>query len=360
MPFPPHLPPPSSSIELHRRWGRLKIILIATAFGLLAGVSGASMALGWIWPGYGEGDTWATSRSLLAAGHGGMEEPIRFELAERVAAVYSALSAGAPKVSYLDHRNKIGDALIVSSDGWLAMAAPSGISVNLKEWRALTRSGRVYILAQAVFDRYSGLLYLKMALPAHSSAGGSAEQFKIVSFNETSERPDDVYLLGEGQWTRALVVGERRYAAQKIHPESAPTALYALGVAFPRGALAVTGQGKIAGIVAADGGLLPSAAITRVLPAVLTSGKISYPTLGAEGWFSFESPLVVNGETAAGFFVSRAGKASQLERGDLITELNGEFINPDSLWYNKGREKVRVKVQRSGKIIELESTIFSL
>ena len=59
--YPPHLPPPSCNLETHRRLRRLKILGAATFFGLIAGLTGASMMIAWIWPGYGGGDLWVVT-----------------------------------------------------------------------------------------------------------------------------------------------------------------------------------------------------------------------------------------------------------------------------------------------------------
>jgi len=121
MAFPPHLPAPSCNVASHRKWQRIKILLAAAVFGLVAGLSGAAIMLGWIWPGWGGGDDWMVSRvnnSWLNRTQ--LEERVRIEMADRVAVVYSRANVwhGA---NYFSETDKIGEASVVTSDGWLVM-----------------------------------------------------------------------------------------------------------------------------------------------------------------------------------------------------------------------------------------------
>jgi len=122
--LPPHLPPPVCNIADHKKWLRLKLILASAAFGLLAGLSGASILLGWIWPGYGGTDVWTvTEQNRSALSKVQLEEKIAKEIQERIFSVYARATAFNSD-SYLKKSDKLGEGVAISSDGWLAMYLP--------------------------------------------------------------------------------------------------------------------------------------------------------------------------------------------------------------------------------------------
>ena len=89
----PHLPPKSSNVEAHRLWNRLKILLVIVVFSLLAGLSGASIMLGWIWPKFAEGDTWITSYTRPGLSRAQLEDRVREELSSRILGVYRGMGS---------------------------------------------------------------------------------------------------------------------------------------------------------------------------------------------------------------------------------------------------------------------------
>src|SRR5690348_9892512 len=165
---PPHLPPKTSSIETHRLWQRLKILLIVVVFSVIAGMSGASMMLGWIWPRFAEGDTWITSYARPGLTRAQLEDRIREEVSSRIVSVHKG-SAGLSGTNYLN--KKIGDGIILSSDGWLALYQPN-YDGSYKTMNVVTGDGRVWQPEKALLDKYSGILYVKIP----------DGQFKVAGF----------------------------------------------------------------------------------------------------------------------------------------------------------------------------------
>ena len=104
--------------------------------------------------------------------------------------------------------------------------------------------------------------------------------------------------------------------------------------------------------------LLPITYLARVLPRVLSEQKIFYPTLGVEGWFSSEQPLVYAGQRLDGFAVSRVFTGVNLKKGDVITEINGQIVGVDTMWYDTN-QVLKLKVWRNGKILEMDAKVLS-
>jgi len=343
--FPPHLPPKSCNIARHQKWRRLKIIFALTIFALIVGMSGASMMIGWIWPRFAEGDTWIASYVHPALSRVQMEDRVRQEISLRIVSVYQSESA-LNGVNYL--KQKMGDAIVVSSDGWVAMYKPD-YDGSYKNFSVLAKDGQVYQLENAVMDKYSGVLYLKI----------KNAQFDVVNFSGSISAGEDIFVFNDSDWYHSVVDYPVMSANVIPHMDTAPVLFYSLDGKFKLGDVVINSQGTVDGLIQNDGSLLSSDYITRVLPNILSAQTVVYPSLGADGWFSEEQPIVVASSSASGFAVTRVWSAgSKLRKGDIITEINGRVVTADDLWYNiTGNTTVRLQIIRAGKTIEIETKL---
>lgn len=351
---PPHLPPKTSNIELHHLWKRLKWLLAIVVFSVIAGMSGASMMLGWIWPRLAEGDTWITSYTSPGLSRAQLENRVREEVSGRIVAVHKGLG-GLNGANYLN--KKIGDGIMLSSDGWLALYQPN-YDGSYKSMYVVTSDGQVWQPEKALLDKYSGILYLKI----------KDNQFKVAGFIDENSSVDDVFIFYNSYWYH----GSALYPSlnYKIpHLDSAPVLSYSLNGSFNVGEIAINNQGRVVGFITEKNLLLPSYYLTRILPKVLSQQALSYPSLGVDGWFSEEQIIVSEkektstssesglgiGEKVQGFLVSNVwASVSPLHRGDVLLEINGRVVTVDNLWYIiNGDQTLNVKVLRAGKQIDL-------
>lgn len=342
--LPPHLPPKSCNIENHHRWRRLKILLVAVAFGLIAGMSGASIMLGWIWPRFADSEAWITSYTRPGLSRAQLENHVRAEISTRIAAVYKG-SVAAGGVSYLN--KKIGDGIMVSSDGWLAMYAPNYDGVY-KNMQVVTGDGRVAQPESALFDKHSGIVFIKI----------KDRQFKVVSFTDTVLASDDLFVFQDSYWYHGFILYPF-LSGQIPRFDLAPRQFYSLSGSFGAGKVAINNQGRVAGFITEKNLLLPSFYVARILPKILSQQMVSYPSLGTDGWFSDEQPIVVGKEKVSGFYVASVwSPASVLRRGDVLLTVNGRVVAPDNLWYIiSDSQSVDAAVLRGGKQINLKVKI---
>src|SRR3989344_3959507 len=337
---PPHLPPKTSNIEVHRLWQRLKLLLVLVAFGLIAGMSGASMMLGWIWPRFAEGDTWITSNTRPGLSRAQLEDRVRAEVSSRIVSAHKGL-AGLNGASYLN--KKIGDGIMLSSDGWLALYQPN-YDGNYKNIYVVTGDGRVLQPEKALLDKYSGILYVKI----------KDGQFKVSGFNDENSALDDVFIFHNSYWYHGSVLYPS-LSYQVPHLDSAPVLSYSLNGSFNVGEVVINNQGRVVGFVTEKNLLLPSFYLTRILPKVLSQQALSYPSLGVDGWFGDEQTIISEKTKIQGFMVTSVWSASNLlRRGDVLLEVNGRIVTPDNLWYNiNNNQTVNVKILRGGKTADL-------
>jgi len=351
---PPHLPPKTSNLESHRVWQRLKLLLGITIFSLIVGASGASIMVGWIWPKFAEGDMWIASYTRQGISRAQLESRVREEVSERVVSIYR----GSLSINTANYFNKkIGDGIMLSSDGWIALYQPQ-YDGNFKNIYVTEKSGNVYQPENAIWDKYSGLLYLKIA----------NEQFKVFGFEDEKYNPDEVFIWQNNDWYRTQILYPV-FNYKIPHLDTAPIRSYSFEGSFGAGDVVINNQGRSVGFVTADNTVLPSYYITRFLTKILSGQTVLYPSLGVEGWFSEEQPIFVTneedgkiGKKVQGFLVSNSISPSNLLRkGDIILKINGEIVAHDNLWYTiSDKESVRVVVLRNQKELNLTVKVQSV
>ncbi len=354
MSYPPHLPAPSCNIEKHRKWQSLKIILVATAFGLISGVTGASILLGWIWPNMNEGDIWVINRGLNIS-RNQLDRNSQAKMQEKIFGVYKNLSASAA-LNYLANDDKLADAVLVTSDGWAVAYLPENDSAT-KDWVVLGERGILYKAQRSLRDKRTGLIFLKLIPYKNNSL--NQEQFKVVNFNEDRKQTDGIFVFQDNAWRPTYALGEANLFDES-HLDTAIAFANNLNGNFKAGSIAIDNQGRMMGFVAHNNLLLPSVAITRLLPGLQDKKTITQESFGVEGWFDAERPIIINGERKAGFFVFKNVASNVLKKGDVILEVNGRPAIFDTIWYNINDSKVRMKVLRGGKEIEVEANVVEM
>lgn len=352
--IPPHLPAPSCSIETHQKWQRVKLIAAVTCISLVAGVTGASMMIGWIWPMSGDAEKFTVSYYRSAVVHKQLADRILQEVRSRIVRVYSE-SVSANGVVYAPADRYVGDAYVVSSDGWLALYAPDYNGV-FKNWHIITAEGTSVSLEKAVYDARTGLLFLKV--PTNASRYFT----KQAEFIDTVKEGDDVFVNEHGLWNYSIIDHKKIYNELVPHSDAVQSVRYVLNNTFASGSLVITSDGRVVGMVTRGKHVLPSSVLTNLLSSILSKGTVTYTSLGVEGWFDAEAPVLVNNVAFPGFFVDHVtSKQSLLKRGDVIVSINDEVVDPFTMWYTiKNNKEVRLKVFRAGKTISIVAPVLQL
>jgi hypothetical protein len=344
--FPPHLPPPVCNLSAHYIWSRLKFLCFVSFIGLIAGLSGASILAGWILPNITGDNSWY---SINANNSNGvrlqLSDQVYNEISSRVLTIYSKIY-DTEDTQYLDKTNIIGEAIILSTDGWVVLYQPD-FKGSYKNFIALSKDGKTYQAESAIFDKYSGMLYIKI----------KGAQFKVISFIDFIAIPDKFFVLQNGYWKNTALNNKTIAPFLNSHLDTAPIAVFALDDQFNAGAIVTNSQGKIAGFITKDNQLLPSEYITRTMSEILSSNNLIYYSLGIDGWYSEEKPIILKKQQIIGFQVAKVWSVnSSLLTGDIITKINGrDFIVENSnLWYDlNNSQPIKLTVFRNGKTIEI-------
>jgi hypothetical protein len=351
MTVPPHLPAPACNVSNHRQWQNIKILLLAVFFGLFAGLTGAAILLGWVWPSGG------SVQNLIGASSGNLlsretlSDNVRAESEDRLGAVYREISTSA-NLSYLNPDKKIGEAAFISSDGWMALYYPH-YDGAYKNWKVVLKNGSVLNVVRAVRDRYSNLIFIKV------NPNNPGQQFKVANFSDSLKVSQDLYAYGASAWHHGIVENYLSQASDWPHLDTAPTIVYEVNTKLAPGSWVVDNDGRFVGVVNDNGQVMVSRYIVAILPGILGAQKLAYHTLGLEGWYSAERPIVINGELVNGFAVSKNIFGNTLlKSGDIILQVSGQLANAENLWYNiVNNRSLNLKIWRRGKVIDIVASV---
>jgi hypothetical protein len=222
-----------------------------------------------------------------------------------------------------------------------------GFDGQIKNWQVLDADGSVLPVQKALFDRVSGLVYLKISA-----------QDRVVAFADVPQLGDDVFVHESGRWSPANIEYIDAPLTTTSHLDGAATEGYALTRSFSPGGAVFSRQGRFIGFVVKNNLVLPAQGFAPIVTAVLSGQGISYPTLGVEGSFNEEEPIIAGGERTSGFLVQKVvAKNSLLKRGDVISEVNGQIVTSSVLWHTIYTSKtISATILRAGKKITVTLT----
>ncbi len=343
--FPPHLPPPSSNLKSHQQFERLKIIFVATIFGLLSGVSGAAVLLGWIWPLTAGGDNFFLSRFSSVVPREQIQSRAQLKIADEIFTIYQKVTT-LGKARYFSESDRIADAVMGVTSGWVILDAPNYGGFT-KDWVAVAANGSLYNVKRALYDKRTGILFLNISRP-----GVADLQFRVVNFHTNIKQHDEVFVYEDGQWHSTLVLGPSRGFSEG-HLDSAALPTYNLADRFRSGSVVIDAEGNMVGFVNDHSAVFTLQNEDYFLNGLENKKQLSYRSLGVEGWYTDEKLLVINEEKLIGFIVNKVlANRQYFQKGDVILSVNGRDADRINVWNSVLGDKVRVTVWRAGKTIE--------
>lgn len=351
--FPPHLPAPASNLKNHKQLERLKIIFVATFFGLLSGLTGASVLLGWIWPLTSGSENFFLSRFSSGVSREQLQTRAQAKIADEIFTIYQkATSLGTAR--YFSEADKIADAVMGVTSGWVVAYVPNYTGLN-KDWVAVAENGSLYKIDRSLFDKRTGLLYLSLV-----RTGATNQQFKVVNFNANLKQYDEVFVFQDGQWHSTVVTGFTRGVTDS-HLDAVVVPTFSLNDKFEVGSVVIDKDGNVAGFVNDHSVLLTLTIEDYFLNGIENKKQLTYRSLGVEGWYTDEKLLVLSDEKLTGFIVNRVLTNRQyFQKGDIILKVDGREADRINVWNSLLNPSVRVTIWRSGKVIESQVSVVEI
>ena len=214
--------------------------------------------------------------------------------------------------------------MLISSDGWAVLAGTLG-ERNTENIEVIDQHGRKYGVSETLYDNVSGLTYI------HIDGVTDAPFFRFANWNAL-EPTSDIWLLENGMLNELLLGYAQPVITNDTHAVWQQTVAH-LFDEERSGAVAVTPNGELVGVVDVTGQLIPSWYIDNQYRNVVGSKRTRYTGAAWQGYL-----VRGQGQTDAGgsrsiegFYVTVPGPSDPLRAGDVITNINGEPVTAERI-----------------------------
>jgi hypothetical protein len=221
----------------------------------------------------------------------------------------------------------VGQAFMVSSDGWAVMSIPKYVSGMEKNWEGLDYQGLTYPINKVLVDNISNVLYLRL----------SGQGFRVVSFADWNNKDSvsTVWPITEGSLESVNIQTIKKIFNSKVYPVWQLGQSLKLNPAPAPGSILVNKNGELVGIADKDGGLVAGNLIERQIGFVLGAGKVNYLSLPWKGYAVYGT-IVDNGvlNKVEGFYIAdsptRPGP-NTVGAGDILIKLQQKPVDANNL-----------------------------
>lgn len=361
----------------------LKVIIVSLCFGLAGGIVGDILARAYILdqafnlPFFGDVNLSAANSNggliIRDAKKVVVEQDVKISetintVGSNVVGIYKKISLPATATSTLasikdayDLNIRLGQGLIITSDGWImsTFAPPDGSSI--KDYVAISRDHKIMPLEQLLADHSTSVNFIRAV----------ARNLPVLQFAASDDIANGQQVLSinwEGDSVQGAISGfANRYVKG---PFSSDVVLdkIKLDQKWPddfRGAPVCSIGGQIVGFVNRSGEIDPIYRFGPVIRSLLKYGTLRRPSLGANyvnlsafaGAAASKGALVQRSPGGIAVIKGSPAASAGIQEGDIINSIdNVELDRAHSLnqvlsAYLPG-DKIMIKYSREGKIIE--------
>lgn len=329
----------------------LPVILIATAFGLIAGVAGALFTNVYT-PGSGGGFDF--NRELNLNNYGYLSPGLIIQDAKKVvvnqdvkvdetirdlrSTLLGVYVKQASTTALYDLKTPFAQALAATTDGWVMVAWPEAISAAEiaalpGKYVLVDNSRKVYEVDQALGAEDSGFVFL------HLLNASSLSVRRLV--DDADIKPGlSVLLAAEGDRYLLDTVSSKKLTAPVLSSDIYSHVISLSNVQVDRPYFMFNLSGEIVGAVDWEGNMIASPELNAYWRSLLKTRTLDLPAFGVNyldlsavvgnGNLPEKGALLrVNGEAAAVLVNGPAAKAG-LKAGDIITRIDGTELNQEN------------------------------
>lgn len=311
--IPPHLPPPSCSVTTHKQLDRVKIFVLSIGSGLVAGLVGALLMINaWYPTAYNNTAVVLPNRSANTAT---LDSTVVRDWRARLITVYDE-SKLATSEYYLPSA-RLTTSVVVNSAGW---AVAPLTKINKASAIGLDYQGHRLPIETTVVDDSRGLMFIKFK--------GSDFRATASFATPASLQTGRVIWGYNGEW-QPYTIGQKIPAPVVVSVMQA-IPQFSLNELGSENRLLITDRGELLGFSTANRTIVPVWMVGELLPKIITGTKPPFVALNWRGSFVEESRQE-NSSLVKGFLITDPGKTTDVHKGDVLVEVAGQTVTPDTL-----------------------------
>lgn len=233
----------------------------------------------------------------------------------------------------------LGQGIALSRDGWI-LTTQAVVTSETGHYAVATQDG-VHNVERIVLDSALPFAYVKI----------SADNLPVLAFADMSNLAtgQTVLLANSNLGVKGVLIRHLTTLGGRLVQTRSDVVLnsdiipdrYGLDHALPRGsggAPVVNSRGELIGLAAADGTVIPIAAVDKILDVLFTKREIHRPILGVNyiqaNWFAEFTSTTDSKEGAVVTSIrssATAARSAGIKEGDIIMRVNGEQVRARSL-----------------------------
>jgi len=321
----PHLPPKTCRIDTYYRLQNIRWILLFALLAFLAGICAAIITGVWILPSNENNNVWFGNNIDARTISYNSPDPFFIKQTEqRFFTIYDKRKKTAEKIYSAE--SFIGQAVIISSDGWAAAYVPNYFFGWEKNWEIVDYQNNIFSVDKVVLDAFSQVLYFKI----------ETQGSRVVSFPtwDKLQMGAFVWTVTEEKWQENYIKENNRIKTDKSFYIWDQQYHYSLVKTVSPGSLLIDEQGNFIGFVDDNGLLVAGWLVEQQVNNLLSKGVLGYNNVNWKG--HLVKIIKDNGASINGFYLNSVGTKSvtALKAGDVILKINGKNIEASSITEN--------------------------
>lgn len=320
----PHLPPKSCRVDTYYRLQNIRWILLFALLAFIAGLSAALIAVTWIMPQY-ETTGVLVNNNNRAISYNTPDPFLIKQSEQRLFTIYDKRKKTEDKI--YSEESFVGQAVIISSDGWAASYVPDYFFGWEKNWEIVDYQNNIFSVTKVVWDDFSQMLYFKI-----DTQGARVVSFPIWSDLRTGSF---VWTVFGGEWQDNYIKENNKIKTDKSFYIWNSQYYYSLSGSVVPGSMLLDEQGNFVGFVDSDGLLIPGWLVEKQTNNLLSTGVLSYNSVSWKG--HVVKVARENGVSLNGFYLDSVvtkTSTTTLGVGDVILKVNNKYVEADSIAQN--------------------------
>lgn len=346
---PPHLPPKSCNLQVHRTRKTLPALLFFVLVSALTSVALTLTTVVWFVP------TFTPEQMVTKIQKNKQEQKVELDIGvlnktrQLVWNIYDKRQKIDNK--YYRSSTEVLQAVMFSSDGWAVVYDADYKKGEEKNWEGVDYQGTIYKIEKVFVDPVSKLNYVKFA----------GEGFPFVSFVNWKD-------LGEGDvvWEVSLSDYKQQVLEKQINVSNIQTYsiwqqqyFYHLPNVIDGGSLIINEKGDLVGIVNENGNIIESWMVENQYSSVLKDGVPNYTAVAWKGYMVYGHTREEDyTKRISGFYIASSPTfitSSSVGQGDLIIRIQDRQVKASTLAREilLAPEKFNVTVLRNNVEIDI-------
>lgn len=328
--LPPHLPKKTEQVFFSKNYQHIIALVLTIVIAFLSGIAGSLVIIQKYFPERGTSQTILTLKNEQEKSAGYNLPAVSVldsQVAQRIVRIFDGrkkvLGTAYPKNSF------IGEAVLLTSDGWAVVYQKRFLEWQYANWEVVDFQGKSYRIEKNIYDRNTGLTYIKIDGEDFRSdikfaSESSVEKAGVVwVVAQTNRIP---VLLGENISVKDdnsdYTIFDERFR-REILADIEP------------GKIIMNEKGELYGFSDENGTLVEAREVAGQLNQLTQGGSPQYYGLPVSG---YEVEVIRNqGDSVneLGLYVYRGTSVrpstSTVVAGDIIIEVNGEPYSPERI-----------------------------